>query len=484
MFSPITDWIIRKDRYHFLRIPTREEFEGILLLGDPGTGKTQILHQLIGQVWLRTPEEAGVCFDPACEFLAAHYDPETDIVLNPLDARFPYWSPSLEVESEIDRQLVAESFFPYEEGVTGPSRFFTDSARDIFELMLARKPTAARIVEWLSDEKAIDGLVAGTEVSHKISKKAGPQRVAVLSTLAKVGKLLKMLPPHEEGQPTWSLTQWARKRRGWVFITSTQETREALRPLQAAWLNILMRRLLSAPREWGKEHPCWVMVDEVHALGHLSVLPTFIVESRKYGIKPVFGTQSRFQFERHYGKEALTMLAAPHLKIYLRCNESVAAQWVAENIGEEERERPRVGTTANVHPKGRDSVNYSTVVERRAVVSKEQIMSLPNFHGYWKYEDRVVAFRIGLRAWPKVAEDFVPRQLKVEALATTQPVLPQAAASTSQLPAQSSTAASTSMMQPRPEEETPVAAPRNDPLNRARREVHSELPNEGINLNF
>lgn len=483
MFRPITDRLLRKDRSFFLRLPAREEFEGILLLGDPGTGKTQIIHQLLGQVRLRTPEEAGVCYDPACEFLAAHYDPETDVVLNPLDGRFPYWSPSLEVESEIDRQLVAESFFPYRDGTTGASRFFTDAARDIFELMLAKRPAAARIVEWLSDEKVIDELVAGTEVAHKISKRAGPQRAAVLSTLAEVGKLLKMLPAHEEGQPKWSLTQWARKRRGWVFITSKQETREALRPLQAAWLNILMKRLLSAPREWGKEHPCWMIVDEVHSLGHLSMLSTFIVESRKYGVKPVFGTQSRYQFEQHYGKEALTMLAAPHLKIYMRSNESQAAQWVAENIGEEERERPRVGTTANVHPRGRDSVNYSTVVERRSVVSKEQIMALPNFHGYWKYEDKVVPFRIGLRAWPTVAEDFVPRRPKVKTPATTDTVLPASVTPAPQHPAPSS-AAPLAIVKPRPEDETPAGARPKEVVYRVRRDTRHELPDEGINLNF
>lgn len=485
MLQPVVDWILRRETPRPLRIPAREEFEGILLLGDPGTGKTQILHQFICQVRLRRPEEAGVCFDPACEFLEAHYEPELDVVLNPLDARFPYWSPVLEVENEIDRRLVAESFFPYQQGMTETNRFFINAARDIFELMLEQKPTPATMVEWLADGKKIDELAAGTEVAHKISRTAGPQRVAVLSTLAEVGKLLKMLPGQEEGQPTFSLTQWARRRCGWVFITSTQETREALKPLQAAFLNILMKRLLSVPREWGRENPCWFIVDEVHALGHLPMLPTFIVESRKYGVKPVFGTQSKHQFRQHYGDEALTMVAAPHLKIYLRCNESQAAQWVADNIGEEERERPRVGTTANVHPQGRDSVNYSTYTDRRSVVSKEQVMSLPNFHGYWKYGDRVVPFRIEPRSWGKVTEDFIPRRKQVEAPPAAVAALPPPSPA---VPIRRTDAPASSALQPgeerpRPPEPPAVSVPRPAPRHLEHAPV-PQLPDDGLNLNF
>ena len=481
MLRPFVNWLTYTETPSVLRVPRREEFEGILLLGDPGTGKTQLIHQMIAQARLRTPAEAGVVFDPACEFLRAHFDPETDVVLNPLDERFAYWSPSLEVRTEVDRQLVAESFFPCQEHTPEQSRFFIKSARDIFELMLAHRPTAATIVEWLCDPKKIDEIVAGTEVSHKISSKAGGQRAAVLSTLAEMGKLLRMLPPHREGEPEFSLTKWAGRRRGWIFVTTTQDTREALKPLQAAFLNVLMKRLLSAEPAWGQENPCWFVVDEVHALGHLPMLPTFVAESRKYGCKPIFGTQSKHQYRRHYGEEALMMLAAPHLKIFTRCNESEAAQWVSDNIGEEERERPRVGTTESVRAGGRDSVSYSTFTERRAVVSKEQVMSLPNLHGFWKYADVVVPFRIKTRAWPQVAEGFMPRRTLSEAT-----VMPPAAAP---LPPEKShpAPAPLSTTAPTPERPAGAKAPRPSPeRRRAARDVAAAAPaqDNDIDLNF
>ena len=155
-----------------------------------------------------------------------------------------------------------------------------------------------------------------------------------------------------------------------------------------------------------------MIIDEVHSLKHLPILKSTLVEARKYGVKVVLGTQNKAQFEEHYGRSAATMLASSHTKILFRCNEPESARWVSEMIGEEEKERPRVGTTATVQANGRDSINYSTFTERRLVVSKEQIMALPNLHGYWKYADSVVPFRIEPKDRPTVTQPFIPRPQK------------------------------------------------------------------------
>jgi hypothetical protein len=99
-------------------VPREEENEGLLLLGDPGTGKSQIMHQLLDVIASRERFEAVVVYDPAGEFVEKHFNTETDIILNPLDARSCYWSPVQEIEnvrheiSAPERHFVAESFFP------------------------------------------------------------------------------------------------------------------------------------------------------------------------------------------------------------------------------------------------------------------------------------------------------------------------------------------------------------------------------------
>jgi Cdc6-like AAA superfamily ATPase len=159
-------------RSYNLRVPREEETEGMLLLGDPGTGKSQAIHQYLAQIVESNPPEAVVCYDPAGEFIVNYFKPGQDIVLNPLDARCPYWSPTLEVDYEnvrgaTDRQLVAESFFPDRDHGNTNAQFFVKSARSIFARMLEFKPNAARIVQMLTDETLIDEVVKGTCLEWK-----------------------------------------------------------------------------------------------------------------------------------------------------------------------------------------------------------------------------------------------------------------------------------------------------------------------------
>lgn len=408
-----------KSSSYILSVPYAEENEGLLLLGDPGTGKSQAIHQLFDRISERDPTEAVIIYDPAGEFIERHFNPATDIVVNPLDARCPYWAPHLEITegdeklTTAERQFIAESFFPCPDDASQTARFFIMAARAIFAWMLLCNPSPEQIVEMLCDEELIDQCVAGTEHAHLISRGAKGQRGGVLATLSEVGETFKLLPSAEECKKRGLfLKKWAKRRRGRLFITSSHTTREPLRRFDAALLNILLGCLLGESYALSGERSCWVIIDEVHALKHLPILKSALVEARKYGVKFVLGTQNKTQFEEHYGRGAATMLASSHTKMLYRCNEPESARWVSEMVGEEEKERPRVSTTATVQANGRDSINYSTLTERRVVVSKEQIMALPNLHGYWKYADSVVPFRIEPIDRPQVAPSFVPRPRK------------------------------------------------------------------------
>ena len=396
----------------WIRMSQREETEGIMMLGDPGTGKSQTIHHFLLQIAARRPAEAVVIYDPACEFVKHHFNPHRgDIILNPLDKRSPYWSPSLEVRVVTDKKLVTESFLPGKSELSqaSTSGFFLKAARAILGRMLEFKPTPQQLVIWLRNANAIDKIVANTEHAHLIPRNAHGQRAGVLGVLSDLGETLRLLPDLTDCKEQISLTEWAADRKGWIFITSTMDSREALRPLQAVFINILMKRLMSVSPEWGQAHPCWVIVDEVHSLHRLPALYEAETEGRKYGLKLVQGTQGKAQYEEYYQALAKTMLAAPRLKLFFRCGEPESARWISDTIGEVEIEKPKIGTTASVEDKGRDSLNYSTVTEHRPVISKEEIMSLADLHGYWKYGDVVVPFRLPLARVPIIAMGYIQR---------------------------------------------------------------------------
>lgn len=124
----------------------------------------------------------------------------------------------------------------------------------------------------------IDQCVAGTEHAHLISRGAKGQRGGVLATLSEVGETFKLLPSAEEcNKRGLFLKNWARRRRGRLFITSSHTTREPLRRLDAALLNILLGYLLGESYALSGERPCWVIIDEVHALKHLPILKSALV---------------------------------------------------------------------------------------------------------------------------------------------------------------------------------------------------------------
>lgn len=399
----------------WLRIPSADETEHIMLLGDPGTGKSQTIHHFLLQIAARQPAEAVVIYDPACEFIRRHFSQRRgDIILNPLDKRSLYWSPAAEVRVLTDKRLLAESFLPGKPDANqaSTSGFFLKAARAIVGRMLEFKPTPDQIVGWLSSADAIDMIVAGTEHAHLIPKNAHGQRAGVLGVLSDLGDTLRLLPERETCEDEIILTEWAKRRRGWIFITSTMDTRESLRPLQAAFINVLMKRLMSVSPEWGQAHPCWIIVDEVHSLHRLPALYEIETEGRKYGLKLIQGTQGKTQYEEYYDRLAKAMLAAPKLKLFFRCGEPESARWISDTIGEYEVEKPRIATTASVEDRGRDALNYSTTTEHRQAISKEQIMSLPDLHGYWKYGDAVVPFRLPLAPVKIVTPGYVPRELR------------------------------------------------------------------------
>jgi hypothetical protein len=406
-----------------LRMKRSEEAQGMLILGDIGSGKSQIIHRFLRQI-ARRGDEAAVVYDPACEFVKAHYVPgRGDVILNPLDARSPFWSFVFEQKYKTDTAIFAESFFPGRkpERMGQSELFFLNASREIFARMLEFEPHPEQLISWLSDETVIDKMVAGTELAHYIVPKAANQRGGVLGSLARGGKTLRVLPRAEECDFDFSLSEWAAARKGWIFLTSTKETEEQLRPLYAAWLDLLMRRLMSVDEAWGRRHPVKLIVDEVHTLEYLPTLYKASTEGRKFGLHLFQGTQNKHQYDDHYGQAAPTMLSCPRYTIILRCKEPDSAEWLSKLIGEEEIERPRTGVTASVSDQGRDSINYSSHTERRAVVSREEIANLTDLAGYWKYGEMVAPFRFDFRRLRKVAEGFVPRR----ALAPVRPAVKQ-----------------------------------------------------------
>jgi Type IV secretion-system coupling protein DNA-binding domain len=385
-----------------MRIPQRAEGQHIELMGDTGTGKTRLIMQILMQI--RERGHSAIVYDPACEFVQRFYDPSTDIILNPLDARCPYWGPSEELRRRAEAKAIAASL--YQPTTDKKGEFFTETPQKIFAHLLTFGPSPQELVEWMANPDEIDRRVQNTEMAMMIAKGAQQQRNGVLASLGLIADSLRMLPKKETAETHWSATEWAEHRKGWIFITSKPSEREALRPLHSLWIDLLVLRLLNEPKQ--SQHPVWFVLDELASLQRLPQLHTAITENRKSKNPLVLGFQGKAQLEMIYGHLAEVMLSQPTTKIFLRTTEPKAAEWVSNAIGKIEIERLR-----ETHSTGLRAGNNFTV-ERQVepLVLDSEVSGLPDKHAFLKLGNHVARFSFEYRNIPATQPAFVPRPLE------------------------------------------------------------------------
>ncbi len=177
-----------------MRIPQQAEGQHIELMGDTGAGKSRLIMQLLSQI--RDRGHSAIVYDPACEFIQRFYDKgRGDIILNPLDARCPYWGPSEELRRRAEAKAIAASL--YQPTTDKKGEFFTETPQKIFAHLLTFGPTPQELVEWMANPDEIDRRVQNTEMAMMIAKGAQQQRNGVLASLGLIADSLRMLPTKE-----------------------------------------------------------------------------------------------------------------------------------------------------------------------------------------------------------------------------------------------------------------------------------------------
>ena len=387
-----------------LSIPRAFESSHVMIMGDTGAGKSILQRRVLMQIAERN--ESAIVYDPALEYTPQFFNPARgDLILNPLDVRCPYWSPSDEVLHEAEALTLATSLFPDK---PHENTFFVEGPRKIFAHLLTLKPTPEELVWWMGHEEELDRLLKGTELAAFIYRGAGPQRGGVLGALNMVADSLKLLPKESETKQRWTTEEWARQKSGWLFLTSIPRFRERLLPLMSLWLDTLVLRLMNQG-DSAMRH-AWFVLDELASLQKLPQLHTALTENRKSGNPVVIGFQGRSQLELIYGHQAETMLSQPATKIFLHTSEPRAAKWISDTIGEVEIERMK--ETVNTGRFSRSARSRSYHADRRVepLVLPSEISGLPRLNALLKVDNLVVPFSFPYLAPVKTQPGFIPRE--------------------------------------------------------------------------
>ncbi len=253
-------------------IPRAREPEHFLIAGATGTGKSVAIRSILRQIAKRG--ETAVVVDPECEFTPEFYRPARgDVLLNPLDARCPAWTPWEELDPqsfEVDAEMLAAAFIPDPPGVQGEDGsafFFRQSSRTLITALLkiADPTVSASLPALLSLSRSeLKKRLAGTAAEPLIDPGAHDQGAGIVATAANAINPLRYVPG--KSAPGWSARAWSRRARGWVFLTSRDDLAAAIMPLLSLWLDCIVRRLLARPAPRGDRSRVWIVVDELAAL--------------------------------------------------------------------------------------------------------------------------------------------------------------------------------------------------------------------------
>ena len=394
-------WLPFGPSYH---VPRRLESSHIMLMGDTGSGKSSAIRQILRQVQERG--ETAIVYDPAMDFVGEFYDPKRgDLILNPLDARCPYWSLGSELLREETATTIAAAFLPEKEY---EKAFFTDGPRRILAHLLKQKPQPRDILRWMSDQDQMARMVKGTPLAALIDPTAPAQRAGVISSLNMVADSLELLPEYDDANgKTFSTAEWYTERKRWVFLTSNPDYREKILPLHSVWLDLFILRMMGYCEDRYAK-PVWFVIDELASLNKLPQLHTAVTENRKYGNPVVLGIQGRSQMEKRYGKDAEAMLSQPATKVFFKTSEPRAAKWISDAIGEIEVERLKESRSMGLL---RSKKSFSLEIVTKPLVMASEISGLEPLRGFIKQENRVVPVRFALAKKRGKQPEFIERKL-------------------------------------------------------------------------
>ncbi len=403
------DLVIKRDR----------EAHHIQIAGDTGSGKSTLVRQIVYQIAARN--EVAIIFDPDREYIREFFrEDRGDWVLNPKDNRCPYWPIGEEADDEAEATPIAIGLFPDE-----PTRqqFFLSHTRAIFSYLLATyKPTVNELAYWMAHPEEIDERVKGTEHQHTLTANAAPQRAGILGSLNEAGKPLRMMPSHAEGRRSWTVREWSKKRKGWIFITSTPDTIDALRPVQSLWLDMLILKLQTAAPEPDQAR-VWMVLDELASLNALPQLHSALTKQRKSNNPIVLGFQGMSQLDAIYGKKAETILSQAYTNIVLRTREPRAAKHLSELVGKAQLERTRESKPS--HLLNRKHGSYSTERVIDPVVMESQIQGLEDLSGYFVQQDKVVPIQFRPQPKQSTAPALIERIIPATQARQLDPAPPQ-----------------------------------------------------------
>jgi len=381
-----------------LTFPRDLETKHILIMGTTGTGKSVLFNQIIAQVRQRIRKhhtaEKMIVYDVKGEFLSKHFEPTSDQVFYPFDARSLHWSFFNELRTPPDFEIISQVVFkPPRETHADP--FWNNAAKDVFAAGLRFLHTQGCRTNadiWNFFSQGLEDIIRQLKtlpveergaLKHIESKGSGPA-ASVISTLTERISWFRFVTDLD-GE--FSFRDFIRRPGpGNLFLLNIKNYAETFRPLMTFAFDLMIRETLSLPDTTQQENRrLWFCIDEIGSLDQISVLFELLTVGRSKGAGLVVANQDLGKIEDVYGKpNKMTFYNNFNTGFFLRLNDPDTAEFLSRSIGEREVIKRMEGRQLSPKDIGdRKTINDQDKIEKLMLPS--EFMHIPDFRAIVKF---------------------------------------------------------------------------------------------------
>ncbi|MCC5611334.1 type IV secretion system DNA-binding domain-containing protein [Nostoc sp. CHAB 5834] len=407
----------KRNRLNFGGVPVPLDAEPyhFLIAGATGTGKSVAINQILQE--LRAANDTVILVDSGGDFLARHFQKDTDFVFNPFDERCVNWSPLLEMHGEWDAEALARSIIP---DAVGESKEWNSYAQTFVSAVLRKL--------WTTNQLKLEDLlyyVLSAPTSELKTFLQGTAATAQMSSEKTFGSIRTIASNYLTAYSylpgkgdAFSVTEMVRaEHSGFLFLTYRDDQLDSLRSLLGCVLDVTTRAILSMPPDPNRR--VWLIIDEFASVGKVQSIEAVATKARKAGGCLLIGLQSVSQLKDRYGEHgAQTILSCLSTWLVLRSPDADTAEYMSKYVGDVELVRQ--SRSLNVSETGDSQGRNEQQTTQRAVLPS-QIQALPNLHGYLKLAGGYPLCEVkletkGLKTVKNPAPSFQMRDLKTAPL--------------------------------------------------------------------
>ncbi len=364
-----------------IKMPVSLENRHTLIIGKPGSGKTQCLRPIIKRLYDR--REKGIIYDKKGDYFSELFDPSRDFLFNPLDRRSLGWNLFNELTSYPDVDAVAASLIPPPIATTDP--FWNDAARGVFSGILhylyqsGAKDNKALWRLLTADAEAIAKTLKNTkggEAGYRYITQNAENSKQAESVLAVMMQYTKCFEYMAENEGDFQINDWLYNGSGMIYITNYENIEETLKPILSLFVDLIGRKILSMPDDINRR--IFFNLDEFGSLQRLSTIINLLTGGRSKGACVFLGIQDDGQTEKIYTPQIRKSIDnACGNRITFALTGETAEREAKYNIGETEYMETDRAMSMGPHDM-RDGISLSERKKRELLMLPSEIANLPD----------------------------------------------------------------------------------------------------------